>query len=180
MRKSDMDSAARWGAGLALVMVLTMTTYGQSESSHSMRLTGPQAEIFKEVSEELICQCGCNLVLGQCGHINCPSAVPMRNRIEEMVLAGKTKQEMLNWFMTEYRFEGRAPVGKAILSQPETKGFDLMAWMMPFVLFGAFAVVTVYVVIKYSRRRPEVAASPTTTEGDAYQRRIEDEIGKSE
>lgn len=180
MRKSETNANALWGAGLALVMVFTVAAYGQSESSHSMRLSGPQADIFKDVSEELICQCGCNLVLGQCGHINCPSAVPMRKQIEEMVLAGKTKKEMLNWFMAEYRFEGRAPIGKAILSQPETKGFDLMAWTMPFVLFGAFAMVTVYVVIKYSRKRPLVAASPATTDGDEYQRRIEDEIGKSE
>lgn len=165
---------------LALGFVIACpAAFAQSETSHSSRLTGAHADLFKETSEELICQCGCNLVLGQCGHINCPSAIPMRNKIEEMILAGRTKQEMLDWFMTEYRFEGRPPVGKAILSQPETRGFDLMAWIMPFLLFAVFAVVTVAVVMKFTRRKPDLA-SPPPSPADDYQRRIEDELKKIE
>ncbi|NUM80564.1 cytochrome c-type biogenesis protein CcmH [bacterium] len=161
-----------------LLLIVAGSLAAQSETAHSEKLSGKQAELFKSVSDDLICQCGCNLVLTQCGHVNCPSAVPMREKIEEMVLAGKTKQEMLSYFMNEYSFRGKPPVGKAILSQPDTKGFDLMAWLMPFVLFVVFLGVVVYVVKKISGRTVE---KPVAVESPAeMDPRIEEELKKFE
>ncbi|MBX7152263.1 cytochrome c-type biogenesis protein CcmH [bacterium] len=163
---------------LLLFFMVVGSLAAQSETAHSEKLSGKQAELFKSVSDDLICQCGCNLVLSQCGHVNCPSAIPMRNKIEEMILAGNSRQEMLNYFMNEYSFRGKPPVGKAILSQPDTKGFDLMAWLMPFVLFVVFLAVVVYVVKKISGRaieKPVAAESPAELDP-----RIEEELKKFE
>lgn len=163
---------------LALLLLGTGSLAAQSETAHSEKLSGKQADLFKSVSDDLICQCGCNLVLSQCGHVNCPSAIPMREKIEEMILAGMTKPEMLNYFMKEYSFRGKPPVGKAILSQPDTKGFDLMAWLMPFVLFVVFLGVVVYVVKKISGRTVE---KPVATETPVeFDPRIEEELKKFE
>lgn len=176
--RSAWPTAAVWGF---LSLVPLQDLFSQGGSSHSTKLTGKEARRFNALSEELICQCGCNLVLGQCGHINCPSAIPMRNTIEAMILEGQSDQEVLNYFMNEYRFRDNPPVGKAILSQPATEGFDLVAWIMPFVLFAGFAVVTVYMVLRFSRRTgtpSPVSAAPLAE--DDYQKRIEDELKRTE
>lgn len=123
----------------------------QSESAHSTTLKGVQAELFKEVSDALICQCGCNLVVSQCGHVNCPSAIPIRKKIEEMVVAGQPKDSILAYFMYEYSFRGNPPKGKAILSEPDRKGFDLVAWVTPFAALVVFGLIVLMVVKRRSR-----------------------------
>jgi len=126
----------------------------QSESAHSTTLVGEQAAMFKDVSDELICQCGCSLVLSQCGHVNCPSAIPMRKKIEEMVIAGQPKDSILAYFMNEYSFRGNPPAGKAILSEPDRTGFDLVAWITPFAALIVFGMVVLVVVKRRLRSGP--------------------------
>jgi cytochrome c-type biogenesis protein CcmH len=136
--------------------------------------------MFSEISEELICQCGCNLVLGQCGHINCPSAIPMREKIEEMLLNKTSKAEIMNFFMKDYTFRGKGPFGKAILSQPATEGFDLMAWVMPFFLLAVFTAI-VFVVVKKATVKKQPAKDESSSEpASDMDRRIEDELKKLE
>lgn len=149
----------------------------QTGTVHSDKLSGNQNQFFNAVSEELICQCGCNLVLSQCGHVNCPSAVPMRSKIEEMVLGQKSKENILKFFMTEYRFDGKAPAGRAILSQPGTEGFDLIAWIMPFILLSLFSVVVIFII----RRSSKSNALPKTNFSGApndLDKRVEEELKK--
>lgn len=150
-------------------------------SAHSSKLSGEQAVLFSEISEELMCQCGCNLVLGQCGHVNCPSAVPMREKIEEMILAQKTRTEIMGYFLNEYTFRGKGPFGKVILSQPGTKGFDLMAWVLPFILFAVFSVV-LFVVVKHATRASKALEhdAPAPTPSSDVDRRIEEDLKKLE
>lgn len=161
---------------------LCVVASAQSQSSaHSSKLNGQQAALFSEISEELICQCGCNLVLGQCGHVNCPSAIPMREKIEEMILAQKNKTEIMAYFMKDYNFRGKGPFGKSILSQPATEGFDLMAWIMPFLLFVVFTAV-VFIVVKRSTSKSKTAteAAPSSAPASDLDKRIEDELKKME
>ncbi|MBL7996332.1 cytochrome c-type biogenesis protein CcmH [bacterium] len=155
-------------------------TYAQG-SAHSSKLSGEQAVLFSEISEELMCQCGCNLVLGQCGHVNCPSAVPMREKIEEMILAQKTRTEIMDYFLNEYTFRGKGPFGKVILSQPGTTGFDLMAWVLPFILFALFSVV-LFVVVKRATRVNTTSAKNDSTPmpSSDVDRRIEEDLKKLE
>ncbi len=151
-----------------------------SQSSHSSKLNGEQAALFSKISEELICQCGCNLVLGQCGHVNCPSAIPMREKIEEMILDKKSEADIIGYFMKDYTFRGKGPFGKAILSQPATEGFDLMAWVMPFLLLVVFTGV-VFIVVKRATSQSKAVkeAAPATAASD-LDRRIEEELKKLE
>ena len=167
---------------LAALFLLTLApqVVAQSGSAHSDKLSGSQAELFKAISDELICQCGCSLVLSQCGHVNCPSAIPMRKAIEEKIIAGVPKADILHYFETEYSFNGKPPPGKTVRSEPEAKGFDLLAWIMPFILLGVFLAV-VFVVIKNKsgvksagESHKPVSENVSTT----YDARIEDELKK--
>ncbi|MFN8643115.1 MAG: cytochrome c-type biogenesis protein CcmH [Candidatus Binatia bacterium] len=95
------------------------------------------APTFQEIEESLTCQCGCGLTVHACNHLQCPSAIPLRQEIREQMAQGLGRSEILAYFQGKY--------GEKILSAPTTSGFNLAAWVTPFVLllFGtAFVLVT--------------------------------------
>lgn len=130
---------------LSLAALLLAGTLEARAQSAQTSLTDPaQAELFREVSEGLVCQCGCNMILHVCNHVGCPSAVPFREKIEGYIQEGMTKEQILARFV--------ADEGTVVLSAPTTKGFNLTAWVMPFVaLVLGGAGVAMFLL---SRRRP--------------------------
>jgi len=124
---------------------------------------------FNEISDRLVCQCGCNMVLRVCNHQNCPSAVPMRHEIEKQLTAGADDDAIVETFVDEY--------GLKVLSSPPTEGFDLAAWVMPgfALLIGMF--IAVYMSVRWaSKRKLAAAAAPVSKVDPEMQKRIEREI----
>ena len=112
------------------------------------------APTFQELEESLTCQCGCGLTVHSCNHLQCPSAIPLRQEIREQMAKGLGKSEILAHFQQKY--------GEKILSAPTTSGFNLAAWITPFVLLligTAFVLVTL-------RRWQRAGARPAAA-GDA-------------
>lgn len=95
------------------------------------------APSFQALEESLTCQCGCGLTVHSCNHLQCPSALPLRQAIREQMALGKTQGEILAHFEQTY--------GEKILSAPTTRGFNLVAWSAPFVMLllgGGVVVLT--------------------------------------
>jgi cytochrome c-type biogenesis protein CcmH len=153
-------------AAVAAFVILPEGTRAQSAKSS---LTDPaQAEMFNRISDGLVCQCGCNMILRVCNHFECPSAVPMRTAIEEQIRAGATEEAIIEGFVDEY--------GMVVLATPPPKGINLAAWVMPgfAVLIGLFLVfyfVSSWVTKK--KLRPAVAAPDVDPEVAS---RIEEEL----
>jgi len=158
--------AAVFAAALA-----TLTAPPAAAQSAQTDLTDRgQVYVFREVSEGLVCQCGCNMVLYVCNHHNCPSATPIRKEIESMIRGGKTKDEILARFVGEH--------GEKILSAPSASGFNLAAWIAPFMalLFGGVFVLS---FLGARRRRAAAAAARAATvraAPPAYASRVDNEI----
>ncbi len=133
--------------------------------------TSLAAPSFQEVEESLTCQCGCGLTVHSCNHLQCGSALPLRAEIREQITAGNDKPAILAHFIERY--------GEKILSSPTTSGFNLTAWVTPFVLLalgGAFVVIT---IVRWTRHRPAPAgaAQPAAAAPpDAYQQILEREL----
>src|SRR5438067_604731 len=83
----------------------------------------PKLARFNDLSNTLVCQCGCTMVLAQCGMLNCGSATPMRGIIKEEIAKGVPDTEIVGKFVRQY--------GQVVLSAPPATGFNLMAWVMP-------------------------------------------------
>jgi cytochrome c-type biogenesis protein CcmH/NrfF len=144
-----------------------------------------QIYTFRQVSEALVCQCGCNMILYVCNHVNCPSAYPFRDSIEAMILRGNTKDEIIARFV--------ADEGEVVLSAPTTEGFNLAAWVTPFVMLvlgGVF--LGSFLRARQQRAAAEAAragarhdalsrgtslASPGSSPADAYAARVDEELG---
>jgi len=154
-----------------LALVLYGVLWGATDTvaqSAKTQLEDPVlATRFNTVSDRLVCQCGCNMILRVCNHYQCPSATPMRASIEEQLLAGKDDDVIVQSFVEEY--------GKVVLSTPPAKGVNLAAWVMPgfAVLVGLFLVFYFLADWMAKRKAKPVEEKPVDPLAAA---RIEDEL----
>ena len=124
----------------------------------------------KEIEEALTCQCGCGLTVHSCNHLQCGSGIPLKQEVLTMVSQGVPRDEILLRFRDKY--------GEKILSSPTTEGFNLTAWVLPFVVLG----IGVVVVLATVRRWTVVARAdeaPTFAQlDDQDRRRLDAELAK--
>ena len=129
---------------------------------------------FQELEESLTCQCGCGLTVHACNHLQCPSAIPLRQEIRQQMALGLTREQVLAHFEDKY--------GEKILSSPTTQGFNLTAWTMPFIILAAGGVLVVLTLLRWRRAgerqtpRAPVAAVPNPGEQSAHERTLEREL----
>jgi cytochrome c-type biogenesis protein CcmH/NrfF len=123
---------------------------------------------FQDVEESLTCQCGCGLTVHSCNHLQCPSAIPLREEIRAQMEEGKDRQAILAYFSDKY--------GEKILSSPTTVGFNLVAWVAPFVVIGLGGVFLGVTLKRWSRRRPTVPEAPSVAPASPYTKVLEKEL----
>ena len=96
-----------------------------------------------------------------CNHLQCPSAIPLRQETRAQIALGKTKEEVLAHFAEKY--------GEKILSSPTMAGFNLAAWVTPFVAVGIGMLFVSLTLLRWRRRTGEPAepVASETSEPDA-------------
>jgi len=155
----------------AILLLLTSAVFTASwAQSAKTQLSDPDlARRFNEVSEKLVCQCGCNEQLSVCSMQNCGSATPMRHEIERELQAGKSNDEIVQHFVDED--------GLKVLSSPPAEGINLAAWVMPgFALLVGLLVVFYMAAQWAAKRRLAAATGSTATIDPEIRKRIEEEL----
>jgi cytochrome c-type biogenesis protein CcmH len=149
--------------GLVLVVLLLAAPY---------RVLASAPVTFQELEESLTCQCGCGLTVHSCNHLQCPSALPLRQETREQMAQGLSKEVILAHFAGKY--------GEKILSAPTTTGFNLTAWVMPFVVLILGAGFVSLTLLRWRRgaRRPQpVALTPVeSARSSAHEKILEQEL----
>ncbi|MBI2859368.1 MAG: cytochrome c-type biogenesis protein CcmH [Chloroflexi bacterium] len=147
------------GIALALAMFLSLTTQAYAVTS-------------KDVERELMCQCGCTMVVDVC---DCETANQIREKIALMIGEGQDKGQIVAYFVGQY--------GEKMLSAPTKKGFNLVAWIVPFAAVlvggtGLFFILRAWVRKGHGQEEAEpVAVEPVTAEVTAeYKHRVADEL----
>ena len=124
---------------------------------------------FQDVEESLTCQCGCGLTVHSCNHLQCPSALPLREEIRAQMNEGKDKPAIMAYFSDKY--------GEKILSAPTTVGFNLIAWVTPFAVIGLGGVFLGVTLKRWSRRsRPAPDAPAAAPPASPYSKILEKEL----
>jgi cytochrome c-type biogenesis protein CcmH len=75
----------------------------------------------------------------------------IRLQTRQMIAAGKSEQEILDYYVSLH--------GERILASPRPRGFNLLVWVLPWVLFGAGIAFLVLLLRYWMRRRPNMAAA---------------------
>ena len=118
----------------------------------------------REITQQLRCPVCQGLSVG-----DSPSelAHEMRQVVREQLHQGKTRAEVLDYFVQRY--------GEWILLAPPKRGFNLVVWVLPFLLLPVGAVA-VYVGTRRWVRNRQAPASPSTVVDATYTERLQREL----
>jgi cytochrome c-type biogenesis protein CcmH/NrfF len=109
---------------------------------------GDPATRFNEIGHQMMCICGCNQILLECNHVGCPASDGMRNELMAAVTRGDSASLVEQSFVQKY--------GPTVLAAPTAKGFDRVAYIIPFVaLILGFGLIVL--VIRTWKNRPAPA-----------------------
>ncbi len=119
--------------------------------------TGARALTVGEVARDLACPCECPLILEDC---NMTCGLDWKEEIGEMVKAGKTKQEIMDYFIATYGEEARLTMLQRIDGKifQYTRGFGTTDWAMLWAGIAFWALIFIggiyYGVRRYVTRAP--------------------------
>ncbi len=125
---------------LALLCAAILANVSQAQVSPTQPPLGERESeaAFRQVSNRLLCQCGCNYMVLSCNHLDCPSATYIRKTIKTSLADGMSEEAIVANFVDQY--------GVQILPEPPLHGFSLMAWVMPYLALLLGGVGVTYVL----------------------------------
>jgi cytochrome c-type biogenesis protein CcmH len=95
----------------------------------------------------------------------------MRAEVSRLLDEGKTQQEVLDYFVAKYG-------SQEPLASPIDRGFNRLAWLLPYLLGASGFGMVAFAAVKWSRRQdPEPEAAPSAPREDPeLQARLDDEL----
>jgi cytochrome c-type biogenesis protein CcmH len=105
----------------------------------------------------MMCVCGCNQILLECNHVGCQYSDRMRDQLAAAIQRDNSDDSVLQSFVQEY--------GTTVLAAPTAKGFDKVAWIMPFAVFVAGFFVAAVLIRNWKGPRPPNAGGGTVSPG---------------
>ena len=120
-------------AQLALLAIVAMLFLGADTDAR-----------FNKLGHQLMCVCGCNQVLLECNHVGCTYSDRMRNELMAGIERGDSNSLILQSFVQKY--------GNTVLAAPTQKGFNMVAWIMPFAVFFVATGLAVWLVRLWKSR----------------------------
>ena len=143
-----------------IVIAFTVALLGASDD---------KARFHELGHHRIICVCGCNQMLLECNHVGCTYSDKMRHELLAAIQNkpddpddpnGSGDDAILQSFVREY--------GTIVLAAPTSRGFDRMAWIMPFAVFFAATFGAGIVIRNWKERQPAPAAPSNAASLDPY------------
>ncbi len=106
---------------------------------------GDEAARVDHLGHRLMCVCGCNQILLECNHVGCQYSDRMRGELVAAVERGDSDDLTLQAFVQKY--------GTTVMAAPTTKGFNRVAWVMPYLAL-VLGLMTVVFIVRAWRMRP--------------------------
>ncbi len=97
---------------------------------------------YHDLNHRLMCTCGCAQMLGECNHVGCTESGQELAELRTDIASGMSDKEVLSAFSAKY--------GATVLAAPTTHGFDLVAWIAPFAVFGAALLGTILLIRRWA------------------------------
>ncbi len=117
-----------------------------------------------DLEGEIMCP-ACDTTLDQSSS---PAARQVKALISARIAAGDSKQEIKDLLVAQY--------GTKILAAPPKKGFNLLAWLLPFVALFGGAIVLGLLAWRWSHTREP--GPPAAQLSPALERRVDEELAR--
>jgi cytochrome c-type biogenesis protein CcmF len=113
----------------------------------------PRSELRKQLEAEIMCKCGgCKAPMNNCPMgPSCHGLKEQREKLEKFLDAGMDREQIRAAFVKDHG-------GEDILAMPIDRGFNKLAWALPYVAGATGAAVVGLVAFRWSRRRSDEGA----------------------
>jgi cytochrome c-type biogenesis protein CcmH len=122
-------------SGLLFVTLLALLGAGDASSR------------FNDLGHRMMCVCGCHQILLECNHVGCQYSTRMRDELSAAIDRESIDEMVLQWFVQTY--------GTTVIAAPTAKGFDRVAWGMPYLVL-VLGLGSVVLIVRSWRGRPLV------------------------
>ncbi len=128
-----------------------------------------RSALHRQLEGEILCTCGCKSPMGSCPmRPNCGHYDTQAARLDTFLAEGKDYDAVLASFVEEFG-------GQAVLAAPIDRGFNRLAWFVPY-LAAAVALIGVFVTARRWSRPAAPAASDDVGLDPAFEARLDDEL----
>jgi cytochrome c-type biogenesis protein CcmF len=163
---------------LLLLLVPTTSAFAQEagllphEQLEQTVLLVPKTELEKDLHRSIICMCG------TCGRKNlaectCSEAARMRSEIAGLVSQGKSRDEIVQYHIDKYG-------SQEPLAAPLDRGFNRLAWLLPYALGAGGLVVAALAAVRWSRHAAAASrrGDEATESSPELEARLDDELSQ--
>jgi cytochrome c-type biogenesis protein CcmH/NrfF len=131
----------------------------------------PKTPLEKDLQGHIVCMCGgCGRKkIGEC---TCPLAADMRKELGELVAQGLGREDIIQHLVRKWG-------SQEVLTEPIDRGFNRLAWLLPYGVGLGGIMVVGGIALRWSRRRSDDPAPGTAAPGTAsaaLQDRLDDEL----
>ena len=165
-----------------LVILLMFITASPAWGVETIPMT-PQmkTDLFKNLSNKLACLCGCGTTLIACPHDSCSFAIPTRKAMMKMIDNGMSGKQIVAQLVSTR--------GERILAAPTFSGFNLVAWLTPYIAIIIVGTGIIVLMRSWVGRQKLASATQsqsgrstkeTIDEDDPQYKRLRDELERFE
>jgi cytochrome c-type biogenesis protein CcmH len=130
------------------VLVTASVTLALLLLAPAAAVAAPQRASLSDLEDEVMCQvCGTTLAVSES-----PQADRERAFIRRLIARGETKSQIKDALVAQF--------GPGVLATPQTKGFDLAAWLVPGLAVLLAGVGIAFAVVRWRRAPPEGPTPP--------------------
>jgi cytochrome c-type biogenesis protein CcmF len=158
-------------APLLLLLLLPRPAHAQHVDNPQATLVVPRSALERELQHEIICMCG-TCGRKRIGGCTCSMAAQMRDEVARLVGEGKSREEVYAYYIAKYG-------SQEPLASPLDKGFNRLAWFVPYFAGASGALAIALVAMRWSRRASVLhdRTGPDSVQGDAaLNARLNDEL----
>ena len=150
---ANIVNAVRLGPGDSLGRLDAPEAAGRSVEPVTAR---DNSALVKSIEGKIRCTCGCNLSVYTCRttDFTCSVSPAMHQAVLARLDAGLTEAQVLASFQQQY--------GDMIFMEPPKHGFNLLAYVMPFVGLAVGLGLVTGLVRRWFRRAPAPESTPGT------------------
>jgi cytochrome c-type biogenesis protein CcmF len=152
-----------------LLLIMLMPAVGGAQT------IVPRSELRKQLEAEIMCSCGgCKAPMNNCQmRPNCHGLNEQNRKLDAFLAQGMTREQVLEAFVADHG-------GQDILAKPFDRGFNKLAWAVPYIVGLSGAALIGLVAVRWSRRDADGAQSAAAAAGagddPALRERLDDEL----
>ncbi len=176
LAKMPAEATATTAVGLLLVLLLGTGTTLSAQHATGTVDEAIQTSYFartpfeRQMQHEIVCTCGScgHSTIAECRKDPCGTSHKLRGELAALIDQGKTRDEIIKWFTTEYNSE-------EMLGAPIDTGFSRLAWLFPYLVGATGAIVIGFAAVRWSHKGDQQPEGPTAADA-ALDERLDDEL----